>query len=86
MIRGRSLTTYRPHHALDHGMCGLMCVGLVSLKTPATRCLISKMPDFSKMPTYNHKIISRPRLCMHGVSQFCVNHLCVSNKKCETPT
>ena len=42
----------------------LMCVGLLPSKKPANRCLISKTPDFSKTPVYNHKVISRPRLRM----------------------
>ena len=42
----------------------LMCVGLLPSKKPANRCLISKTPDFSKTPVYNHKVISRPQLRM----------------------
>ena len=51
------------YQELEHGI-PLMCVGLLPSKKPANRCLISKTPDFSKTPVYNHKVISRPRLRM----------------------
>ena len=41
------ITLFRPWYV----HFSLMCVGLISSKTPATRYLISKMPDFSKTPS-----------------------------------
>ena len=46
-----------------------MCVGLLPSKKPANRCLISKTPDFSKTPVYNHKVMYFTPLASHGVTE-----------------